>query len=68
VSQLVRLDHWHDGMLSLGVLTSAYNSFAAQKGISMESACGVQRMVDELLDYGMMEATHRSSTKVSEAF
>lgn len=68
VSLLVRLDQWHDGMLSLGLLTNAYNSFASQKGISLESTCSVQRMLDELQAYCLMEATtHRSSTKVSQA-
>lgn len=69
VSLLLRLDQWHDGILSLGKLTNAYNSFAFQKGISSESAPGVQRMLDELQDYCIMETTtHRSSTKVSHAY
>jgi len=68
VSLLLRLDQWHDGMLSLSLLTNAYNSFAIQKGISAESACSVQRMLDELQAYCIMETTnHRSSAKVSQA-
>ena len=66
VSLLITLDDWHDGVLSLVVLTSAYNSFASQKGFSTESACGIQQLLDELLDYSMVEAMRRSSTKVSK--